>query len=101
MRSVLHSMSYAQNCNCDYYVYIEQDVLLSGKGIVEHCIKNMRKPYMFGKCNTFKNPLQQSFFIIRKDYIDKFLSNIYSINYTDQKISPEKNLQYPPLYFSK
>jgi GT2 family glycosyltransferase len=90
MRSVLHSMSYAQNSNCEYYIYVEQDVLLHGKGIIEYCIKNMKKPYMFGKCNLFHNPLQQSFFIIKKDSIDSFLSKIYSINYTDNQISPEK-----------
>ncbi|MTC60658.1 hypothetical protein GKR50_11605 [Providencia rustigianii] len=90
MRSVLHSMSYAQSCDCDYYIYIEQDALLSGSGVIEFCINNMKKPYMFGKCNDFKNPLQQSFFLIKKDYIDIFLSNLYSINYTDKQISPER-----------
>ncbi|MHA0914286.1 hypothetical protein ACR9H8_05920 [Kosakonia cowanii] len=90
MRSVLHSMSYAQNCKCDYYVYVEQDVLLKGKEIIEHCIKNMTKPYMFGKCNDFNNPLQQSFFIIRKDYLDVFLARLYLIKYDDSQISPEK-----------
>lgn len=99
MRSVLHSMSYAQNSNCEYYVYVEQDVLLSGIGIIEYCINNMKKPYMFGKCNTFKNPLQQSFFIIKKEYIDNFLSNIYSINYTDKQISPEKKFALATSYF--
>lgn len=101
MRSVLQSMSYAQNCNCDYYIYVEQDVLLSGKGIIEHCIKSMKKPYMFGKCNTFKNPLQQSFFIIRKDYIDIFLSNLYSIKYTDNQINPEKKFALASSRFFK
>lgn len=90
MRSVIHSMSYAQNCDCDYYVYIEQDVLLKGNGIIEHCISKMRKPYMFGKCKDFHNPLQQSFFIIRKDAIDAFLARIYLITYDDYQISPEK-----------
>ncbi|HEM6846616.1 hypothetical protein OKT23_17240 [Providencia rettgeri] len=90
MRSVLHSMSYAQNSDCEYYVYVEQDVLLFGDGIIEFCISKMKKPYMFGKCNLFNNPLQQSFFIIKKDYIDIFLSNIYSIKYRDSQINPEK-----------
>ncbi|EOC1336927.1 hypothetical protein ACX1JO_002334 [Cronobacter dublinensis] len=90
MRSVLHSMSYAQNCDCDYYVYVEQDVLLFGDGIIEHCIKHMSKPYAFGKCNDFNNPLQQSFFIIKKEAIDKFLARIYLIDFDDSQISPEK-----------
>lgn len=89
-RSVIHSMSYAQNCNCEYYVYIEQDVLLNGENIIEKCIEKMTKPFMFGKCHDFHNPLQQSFFIIKKDYIDIFLSNLYKIRYDDKTISPEK-----------
>lgn len=100
MRSVLHSMSFAQNCKCDYYIYIEQDVLLKGRGIIEYCISNMTKPYMFGKCNDFNNPLQQSFFIIRKDYLDIFLARLYLIKYNDSLISPEKKfaLATSPLF---
>lgn len=100
MRSVMHSMSYAQNCNCDYYVYIEQDVLIQGENIIENYIENMNKPYMFGKCNDYKNPLQQSFFIVKKDNIDVFLSRIYQITYSDNEISPEKKfaLATSPLF---
>ncbi|WP_130099845.1 hypothetical protein [Siccibacter turicensis] len=100
MRSVIHSMSYAQNCDCQYYVYVEQDVLLYGKGIIEHCINNMKKPYAFGKCNDFNNPLQQSFFIVKKDAIDKFLARIYLIDFDDSRISPEKKfaLATSPLF---
>ncbi|WP_157922174.1 hypothetical protein, partial [Escherichia coli] len=90
MRSVIHSMSYAQCCDCDYYIYVEQDVLLKGKGIVEYCISKMTKPFMFGLCHDHHNPLQQSFFIIKKDYIDIFLSRLYLIKYNDFDISPEK-----------
>lgn len=101
MRSVLHSMSYAQNSNCDYYVYVEQDVLLVGEGIIEYCIGKMKKPYMFGKCNTFNNPLQQSFFIIKKDYIDIFLANIYLTHYSDSEINPEKKFALATSKFFK
>lgn len=90
MRSVILSMSYAQNCNCDYFVYIEQDVLIKGKGIIEYCISHMKKNYMFGRCHSFGNPLQQSFFIISKDGIDNFLSNIFSIKYSDFEMPPER-----------
>lgn len=100
MRSVLHSMSYAQNCECEYFVYVEQDVLLHGKNIIENCIAQMTKPFMFGKCNDYKNPLQQSFFIIKKDHIDIFLSRIFRITYSDNIISPEKKfaLATSPLF---
>lgn len=90
MRSVIHSMSYAQNCDCDYYVYIEQDALIFGEKIIENCIAKMNKPYMFGKCKDFNNPLQQSFFIIKKEYIDSFLAKIFLIPFSDSEMPPER-----------
>ena len=90
MRSVLLSASYAINCDCDYYVYVEQDVLLKGDNIIEKAIESMNKPYMFGRCNDHHNPLQQSFFIIKKDYLEQFVSNIYRIPYTDYDMPPER-----------
>ena len=46
--SVLYSLEYALAADIDYLVYVEQDVLLYGQGIIEHCIARMRKPLMFG-----------------------------------------------------
>ncbi|PSN07813.1 hypothetical protein C7G83_11895 [Siccibacter turicensis] len=60
----------------------------------------MKKPYAFGKCNDFNNPLQQSFFIVKKEAIDKFLARIYLIDFDDSRISPEKKfaLATSPLF---
>ncbi|MBY7766025.1 hypothetical protein KW426_15800 [Vibrio fluvialis] len=90
MRSVILSASYAINCDCDYFVYVEQDVLLQGSNIVEKAIATMKKPYMFGKCHDHNNPLQQSFFIIKKSHLEEFISNIYRIRYTDFDMPPER-----------
>lgn len=88
-RAVLLGLQYANMCDADYYVYVEQDVLLHGKGIVEHCIKQMKGPYMYGGGEGTPHALQQSFFIIRKDGMEAFLKRYQSLSYTDYAISPE------------
>lgn len=90
-RSVLLGMEYADMCDCEYFVFVEQDCLLYGEGIIEQCISKMKKPYMFGSAkntNTW-HPIQQSFFIIRKSHLNKFINNYKSISYTDAQIEPE------------
>ena len=89
-RSVLLSMEYASLCDCDYYIYVEQDVLLRGKGIIERCINEMGDTeFLFGKDHDSKQPLQQSFFIIKKTAIERFISRYRSINFDDYQISAE------------
>jgi len=90
-RSVLLGLEYASLCDCDYFVYVEQDVLLSGEGIVEHCISsfNEKTNYMFGREVERPQPLQQSFFIVKKEGIDSFVSNLRRIKQGDSKIAPE------------
>jgi hypothetical protein len=89
--SVLLSMEYASLCECDFYVYIEQDALIFGKDFVETCIAEMgdKTDYLFGKSENSIQPLQQSFFIIRKTAIDKFCTNLRRIKYDDLVMSPE------------
>lgn len=88
-RSVLLGIEYALMCDVDYFVYVEQDVLLYGKEIVEMCIDKMRGLYMFGSGDGTPQALQQSFFMIRKDGMKKFLNNIQFINHPDSALSPE------------
>ncbi|REL30214.1 hypothetical protein [Thalassotalea euphylliae] len=90
MRSVLMGLSYAVNCDCDYFVYVEQDVLLKGKGIIESEIQKMKKNMMFGKEKGLVQPLQQSFFILHRSHFERFLSRVYGIAAKDVKISPER-----------
>lgn len=87
--SVLHSLEYALSADADYLVYVEQDVLLFGDGIIEHCIAKMRKPLMFGSGDGTPQPLQQSFFIVRKDGMRRFLAGLHSIDNPDKIIAPE------------
>jgi hypothetical protein len=87
--SVLHCLEYALSADIDYLVYVEQDVLLHGQGIIEHCIERMRKPLMFGSGAGTPQPLQQSFFIVRKDGMRAFLAGLHAIGQPDRVIVPE------------
>jgi hypothetical protein len=87
--SVLYSLEYALAADIDYLVYVEQDVLLHGHGIIEHCIARMRKPLMFGSGAGTPQPLQQSLFIVRKDGMRRFLAGLHAINQPDKVIVPE------------
>jgi hypothetical protein len=89
MASVLHSLEYALSADADYLVYVEQDVLLFGDGLIEHCIDRMRKPLMFGTGLGTPQPLQQSFFIVRKDGMRRFLAGLHAIDSPDKLIAPE------------
>lgn len=93
--SSILSMQYALHCDCDYFVYVEQDCLLYGEGIVERQIKRMEDndwKYIFGDGKDSYQPLQVSFFIIRKDFIPELLSKFFSIRHLDSKVSPELKL---------
>lgn len=88
--SVLCGLEYALCCDTHYFVYVEQDALLYGERIVEHCIAQMRTPYMFGAGLGTPQPLQQSFFIIRRDGMQEFLAGLHSIRERDAEVSPER-----------
>jgi hypothetical protein len=89
MRSIIMGIEYARLCDVDYWVYVEQDALLSGQGIIEHCIKSMKTPYMFGSGDGTPQFLQQSLIIIHRDGFDKFLQQLSRIKARDCEISPE------------
>lgn len=89
LRSVLTGGSYAVSAEAEYFVYVEQDCLLSGEGIIEHCISKMTKSMMFGSGEGTPQPLQQSFFIVRKDALAGFLKNLTDLKERDCELSPE------------
>lgn len=88
-RAHLMGVFYAHMCDADYCVYIEQDALVYGKGIVEKAISSMDKPYMFGGGDKTPYATQQSFFIIRKDGYMPFIKRMTSLKSTCNQIAPE------------
>jgi len=82
-------MTYALLEDVDYWVYVEQDALIYGEGIIEHAISKMNKGIMFGSGLGTPQPMQQSLMIFHKDSIGKFLKNLSRISYPDSEFSPE------------
>ena len=88
-RSVLLAGQYALTADADYFVYIEQDCLIAGKGVIEHCIAQMKKGIMFGNGAGTPQPIQQSFFIVHRDALPRFLKNLVTLSDIDADLSPE------------
>jgi hypothetical protein len=88
-RSCMMGVAYAWLCDADYFVYVEQDCLLYGEGLIEHAIERMRRKYMFGDGTGTLQPLQQSLFIIARSAFRSFLDAMDRIRETDGEVSPE------------
>jgi len=73
----------------DYWVYIEQDALVYGKGFIENAIKSMKGNMAFGNGKGTAYPAQQSFMIIKKESLSVFINRLHSIKSSDKEISPE------------
>ena len=88
-RGYLYGIFYALANDVDYWVYVEQDALLCGAGIIEHCIDRMQRPYMFGSGKGTPQPIQHSLMIIRKDGYMNYIKRMLRIRLRDQQLSPE------------
>lgn len=79
-KGVLLGAAYALMCDAEYFVYVEQDCLLYGKGIIEEAISHMgASEILFGDGFGTPQPLQQSFFIVKAKYLHKFISPDYDL----------------------
>ncbi|MFV7770802.1 hypothetical protein [Shewanella marisflavi] len=88
--SFFTSMMRVYCSNSDYWVYIEQDALLKGKGIIEYAIDRMNGAnIMYGSGWGTPQPVQQSLIIVKREYIPEFISRYCSIKSKDSEISPE------------
>ena len=88
-KSFMAGLVYAALCEVEYYVYIEQDVLLKGEGLIEHAIDHMRGNYMFGSGDGTPQALQQSMCIVRTDAALDFIDRYRKLPFTDREMSPE------------
>lgn len=88
--SALLGMQYAYLAGADYFVYLEQDALIYGEEIIEHCISYMKSPYMFGSGKGIFHPLQQSFFIVHRRGIEALIRRVLAIPARDLHMGPEK-----------
>jgi hypothetical protein len=92
MRCWLLGISYAWVCDAEYYVYIEQDTLVYGEGIIERAISMMSKPYIFGDGNGTPQPVQVSLFIVHRSAFNEFLTTMDKISGSDAALCPEMKI---------
>jgi len=89
-RGVLHGAMYALVNSVDYFVYVEQDVLLVGSECVNRAIQHMNcigKNICFGSGDETPQKLQQSFFIVKSSFLPTFISRL--INYDNNRGTEE------------
>jgi len=93
MASVILGLEFALHNDVDFFLYIEQDALVYGKGFLDK-IKQMllKNDFVFG--GNICGEIEQSVFAINKKGIRKFLSALNEINYTDRQIGPELKFMY-------
>ena len=93
--AILTAASYALYNEADYFVYLEQDALISGQGIIEEAVRNMKKNRIsFGeKRNSPDNPYptEQSLIIVSQEFLPEFLFRVTSLcrKYSDKQMVPE------------
>ena len=86
------SMTYCMCGDYDYYVYVEQDALLSGEIIKKAIEESQNKGAVFGYSKQTGYQMQVSFFVIKQSLIKSFLSKLYAIEKLDSQISPENKV---------
>jgi hypothetical protein len=92
LRSFLLGISYAWMCDADYFVYVEQDTLLYGEGIIEHAIAHMRHSFMFGSGVGTPQIVQISLIIVHRSGFVRFMNRMNQIRDIETKISTEMKL---------
>ena len=101
-RSVLAGAMYALCCDADYYVYVEQDCLVFGEDILPAAIGSSEAHILLGQPTRngvglgggIALPmLQQSFMIVGRPGIERFISGILRSPFTDGERSPEETMR--------
>lgn len=106
-RAFVNGAVYALFCDADYYVFVEQDCLLVGEGILEHALGDETTDILVGQptqggVGLNGGPaapmLQQSFVIVRRSGLLRFIAGLLGSPWTDGEKSPEEimRLQLAP-----
>jgi hypothetical protein len=94
-RAFLTGAFYSLMNDADYSVFVEQDCVLVGGGIVEQAIAEMEdrgKRISYGRLEGLGAYIEQSFVILKNDNILRFIKNYLAIEKSDNAfngISPE------------
>ncbi len=92
MAAIILGLEFALHNDVDLFLYVEQDALVFGHGIVAK-IKNSlrRRDLVFG---AGSGEIQQSLFAANRRGIRNFLSALHAIKYTDKQVSPERKFMF-------
>lgn len=83
---------YAYLNDAEYSVFLEQDCLIVGEGIIERAIENMtRADISYGGSSVVR--IEQSFVIIKRDYILTFLHDFLGMKQSDRDLFTEVKFQ--------
>jgi len=94
MAAMMIGMEFALHNDVDFFLYVEQDALVYGKGFVEKIKQKLLKSdFVFGDGGKFAE-IEQTVFAVNKKGIRKFLSALHDINYSDRVVSPEIKFMY-------
>lgn len=107
-RSVLNGAMYALCCDADYYVYVEQDCLVKGEGLLARAIGDSRCDILLGQptengrglgTTPAARMLQQSLMVVRRSGLERFICGVLQSEWTDGEVSPEEIMRrvYDPL----
>lgn len=98
-RSVINGAMYALCCDCDFYVYVEQDCLVYGDNLLTHAIGDSMSDILLGQVTengrgingmVAAPMLQQSLMIVRRVALERFLDGVLGAPWTDGERSPEE-----------
>lgn len=88
--SAIIGLEYAQICDYDYVIYVEQDCLVYGEELLSILLESVESTGIcFGNGEGTPQYLQQSLFVVKKEYIRLFLGRLHGIKAKDSEISPE------------
>lgn len=97
-RSVINGCMYALSCDADYYVYVEQDCLITGGNFLNAAIGESSEDILIGAPTEGGRGLdgkpaasmkQQSLMIVKKTGMERFLTGLLQAEWTDGEVSPE------------
>jgi len=87
-RAFLNGAFYTLLNDIDYYVFIEQDALIFGNGIIEHVIEGMGENCYTHGINKYGG-IEQSFVIIKIGIILDFINKLIELQSPNEWIIPE------------
>jgi hypothetical protein len=102
-RSVMNGAMYALCCDADFYVYVEQDCLLFGDELLANAMGNATEDILLGARTEngvradgapAARMLQQSFMIVRRAALERFITSLLDSPWSDGEVPPEEIMEH-------